>query len=194
MTNRKIILASQSKQRYKLFKTLNLPFVVQPADIDEHVIKASAEAKRAELVAIAKAKEVIKKNKKAIVVAADTYGLLEDQVLEKPTSKEKAIKMLKLLSNKEFLALTGFCYLDPVNKISYSTTKQVKTKFRDLSIEEIEFYVESEPVLTWSASFSPAYDSGMALIETIQGSFTAFTHGLPIEDLTRLLRKSGVYE
>jgi septum formation protein len=194
MNPRKVILASQSKQRYKLFKTLNIDFKVKPAKIDEQNIQASSQVERAKKVASAKAQEVSNQKPRDIVVAADTYGIADERVLEKPTSKKEAKSMLKFLSARKFQALTGFCYLDPVENINYKVTKVVQVKFRKLSVEEIDHYVKTEPVLTWSAAFSPAYDTGMALIASISGSLTAFTHGLPIEELTKFLRKSRVYK
>jgi predicted house-cleaning NTP pyrophosphatase (Maf/HAM1 superfamily) len=52
--------------------------------------------------------------------------------------------------------------------------------------------VEIFPVTTWSAAFSPAYPYGMTLVARINGSFTGFTHGLPMEILIPLLRRSGI--
>ncbi len=194
MNSRKVILASQSKQRYKLFKTLNIDFEVKPAKINEQNIEASSQVERAKQVASAKAQEVSNQNPQDIVVAADTYAVAEEKVLEKPKTEEEAKKMLKLLSAQTFKALTGFCYIDLVENINYKVTKVVQVEFRKLSVEEIDHYVKTEPVLTWSAAFSPAYDTGMALIASISGSLTAFTHGLPIEELTKFLRKSRVYK
>ena len=64
----------------------------------------------------------------------------------------------------------------------------------NLSESEIEHYVKTEPVLTWSAAFSPAYDSGMALIENVRGNLTAFSHGLPIDLLIDFLKEIKVLE
>jgi len=37
-----------------------------------------------------------------------------------------------------------------------------------------------------------AYPYGMTLVSRISGSFTDFTHGLPMEILIPLLRRSGI--
>jgi septum formation protein len=191
-SKRKIILASQSKQRQKLMQALALDFEIQPSGIDEQAIQAKTPMQRAELIAQAKAKHVQQQQTQAIIIAADTYGLLDDKILEKPQTKQEAISMLQALSGQEFLAITGFAYLDPIAQLDVSLAKTVTVKFRDLSQVEIERYVATEPVLTWSAGFSPAYDSGLALTAFVNGSLTAFTHGLPVEELVDLLRESGV--
>ena len=187
---RQIILASQSPQRRRILETLKINFEIKPAGIDEQSITASTQADRAEQVARAKAEAVSDQHPQAIVIAGDTYGLHQGQVLEKPKTNQEAEKMLSVLSGQEMTALTGFCYLDPQKEIDVSLTKKVWVKFRPLTSGQIHNYVQTEPVLTWSAAFSAAYDSGIALIAEIKGSLTAFTHGLPLEEVARCLGQS----
>ncbi len=189
---REIILASQSKQRYRILKTLNIEFEVIPAHINEQEVKGINPVHRAANIALAKAQEVAKKYSKAIIIAGDTYGVLNGKIFEKPQNLDEARRMLADLSGQNILAHTGVCYLDQENDILDNQTLTVKAKMRRLSKKEIESYVTTQPVLTWSAAFCPAYDEGMALIENIQGSLTAFSHGLPIEIVTKNLRKSKV--
>ncbi len=187
-----IILASQSKQRLKLMQTLGLEFKVVPAQIDEQAIQEPNRQLRAQKIAQAKAETVQRQHPQAIIIAADTYCLFKNQVLEKPQSRQEAKEMLCKLSGNQFQAITGFCYLDPSQDLNYVTYTTTQAWFRQLTFKEIEHYVRTQPVLTWSAGFSPAYDAGMALIAKVKGSFTAFTHGLPLEKVVRLLKKSQV--
>lgn len=190
-----IILASQSTQRKNLMATLGIPFEVIPADIDEQsvvvgdLIKNLAE--RARVIALKKAQKIAESYPQAIIIAADTYGDLDGQPLEKPNTKSQAKEMLLVQSGKWLKGYTGFAYLDGSRGIQVSEVAVFEHKFRDLTEYEIDFYVENNPVTTWSAAFSPAYDGGAALIETMKGSFTAFTHGLPVERVVELLRESG---
>lgn len=189
-----VILASQSPQRQNLMSSLGIPFEVCPANIDEQAIIHSDSKIRAGLVAQAKAQAVQKKYPQAIIIAADTYIDLAGETLEKPVDLDEARDMLQKQSGKVMTELTGFCYLDPQNKMEVVTTAVAAVEFRELTQVEIERYVITQPVLTWSAAFCPAYDSGATLIKTINGSFTGFTHGLPLEELVPLLQKSGVYK
>ena len=190
MTN--IILASQSSQRKMLFKTLNIPFEVIPADLDEAAIQDVDLIKRAEKLARIKAETVAIKHPDSIIVAADTFVIDSKIALEKPKTKEEAIAMLQHQSGKTLQEVTGFCYLDPTKKINYSTAVITEVTFRNLSGEEIVHYVSTQPVTTWSGAFCPAYPEGMVLIARINGSFTGFTHGLPMEELVPQLIRSGV--
>ncbi|MFH1967316.1 MAG: Maf family protein, partial [Patescibacteria group bacterium] len=109
---------------------------------------------------------------------------------EKPATKKEAKQMLKEQSGKSGVCLTGFAYLDRANSIIFSQTAITQLVFRDLSAQEIERYVSQNPVTTWSAGFCPAFPAGLALISQVNGSNTGFSHGLPLEMLAPLLKKS----
>ncbi len=191
-TTRQIILASESRQRKAMLDTLHLPYLQVPAQIDESAISADSEEKRCELIARAKAEAVAEEYPEGIIIAADTYSVADGKAFEKPANKEEAKAMLRALSGKVNTTITGFCFIDRNNSIDESMTVVTQYTFRDLSDNEIDRYVAHNPVTTWSAAFSPAYDSGMALIESVDGPITSFTHGLPLEKVVHFLKKSGV--
>lgn len=185
--NRRIILASQSKQRFNLLKAVFSEIEVEPADLDEQAVPFSNQDDKAEQIALAKAKKVAKNHADAIVVAADTFCYLQGRILEKPKTLNEAGEMLRFQSGQEIEVLTGYAFLDTKSNLHKSGCEKVMVKMRHLSDSEIEKYITTEPVSTWSAAFSPAYDSGMALIESIKGNLTAFSHGLPINLLIDFL-------
>lgn len=185
--NRRIILASQSKQRLNLLRTLPLPIEVIPANINEQAVPFTDQYDKAEKIALAKAQKIASNQPDAIIIAADTFCYLEGRILEKPKSLEEAKDMLRFQSGKKIEVLTGYAFLDTKLNLQKSGCEKVFMQMRKLSANEIERYVANEPVLTWSAAFSPAYDSGMALIKSIDGNLTAFSHGLPIDLLVDFL-------
>lgn len=180
---KKIILASQSPQRKMILETLGVDFVVIPAHINEQVVKFTNLKERSENIARAKAKAVAKNYPEAMIIAADTYPVFKNKALEKPKDKIEAIKMLSTLSGQKFKSYTGWCILDRKNKINKSGVAVTEVTFRKLSTAEIANYVNTQPVTTWSAAFCPAYPEGMALVASISGSLTGFTHGLPVEEI-----------
>jgi len=200
----RIILASQSPQRRTMMDVMMLqcaggiPYEVMPADIDELAITGETQFERAALVAQGKGREIVKRIQQTTdqpfaVLAADTYLADEnDRALEKPTSLEDAKEMLRFQSGKTITEYTGVYWYQSqlsdgeavesnLNFQEFSETYQTQVTFRELSDQEIELYVQNEPVLTFSGAFCPAYPAGAALIERIDGSFTGFTHGFPIE-------------
>ena len=187
----RVILASKSEQRKKLFSCLNVPFEVIAADIDERAIRDPDPGRQAERIARAKAEAVAAKEP-GIIIAADTFCVLGREALEKPRDRQDAIRMLTALSAHTATCYTGFCYLDRERGIDESAATATPFTFRTLDTEEIAAYVDAFPVATWSAAFSPSYPYGMTLVAKINGSFTGFTHGLPMELLIPLLARSGI--
>lgn len=204
----RIILASQSPQRRTMMDVMmmqcagGIPYEVMPADIDELAITGKTQFERAALVAQGKGQEIVKQvqqqatdlevHQPFAVLAADTYLADEDDTaLEKPSTLDEAKEMLRFQSGKtitEYTGVywyqsqaTGFANESDSNAQEFSATYQTQVTFRSLSDQEIEVYVQNEPVLTFSGAFCPAYPAGAALIEKTSGSFTGFTHGFPIE-------------
>lgn len=174
-----------------MMDALGIPYVAISADIDEKEIRDENLELRAEKIARAKAEKVASEHE-GIIISADTFSACDEKVLEKPQSLEEAREMLKLQANKVCTLYTGFCYLDKVNKIDYSKTAITKYELRKLSDDEINKFVENNPVMEWSAAFSPAYTYQLGFIKKIEGSLTGSTHGLPVELLIPCLEKSGV--
>lgn len=187
----RIILASASPQRKNLFDALNLPYEIIAADIDEQIIRDPDPKNQALLIARAKC-EAVAAREQAIIIAADTFCVYQNKTFEKPRDTNEATKMLTALSGNTAVAYTGLCYFDRERGIDETALAETKFAFRELMPDEIARYVEIFPITTWSAAFSPAYPYGMTLISNISGSFTGFTHGLPMEFLVPLLRRSGI--
>ncbi len=190
---KKIILASQSPQRKLLMESIGIPFEIMPANIDEKAIIESNQKNRAQKIAKAKADFIYSDFSNAIIIAADTFTMFNNRAYEKPENLDEAKQMLKEQSGQHGFCFSGFAYIDKDKNINVSDVAVTEIVFRKLSDFEINKYVAENQVLTWSAGFCPAYPAGANLIATIKGSFTSFTHGLPMELLMTLLEKSGVF-
>lgn len=187
---KRIILASQSKQRLKILQTLALPIEIIPADIDEQAVPFVNQYDKAERIALAKANKIASNQPNAVIIAADTFCYFDGRILEKPKDLAEAKEMLQFQSGKDIEVLTGYAFLDTNSHLEKVGHEKILVTMRELSEVEIDRYVANEPVLTWSAAFSPAYDSGMALIKSINGNLTAFSHGLPIDLLVKFLKEA----
>lgn len=175
-----------------LMDSLNIPYEVIPASINEKAIRDEDLSVRAEKIARAKA-EKIAENHKGIIIAADSFAVHNGKVYEKPKTIEEAKQMLREESRNENSKLyAGVCYIDKENNINYSTTVVIEFSTRVFSEEEIEGIVNKYPVLTWSGGFSPTTNYGLTAVSRVNGSLTGFTHGFPMEIIIPLLEKSGV--
>jgi septum formation protein len=186
----KVILASQSNARKELFSSLGIPFKTIPAKINEKAIRNKNLKIRAERLARAKAELIVSKHN-AIVIGADTFDCIGNDVMEKPKDKKEAVKMLKALSGNDAEVYTGLCYIDRENGIDYSTSIKVTYKFRKLYDKEINEYVKKFPVTEWAAGFALVFPYVNTFIASINGSLTGLAYGLPTELLIPLLKKSG---
>lgn len=187
---RRLILASGSPQRKLILSTLNVPFEIIPAQIDEKAIRHADLGTQSQMIARAKA-ETVAAQHTGVIVAADTFIELNGQALEKPVDRAEAEEMLRNQSGKTINVHTGYCYLDREKDIDYSTNVLIVAKFRELSESEIQLHVGTLPVTTWSGAFSAAYPLSATVLSEINGSFSGIVYGLPMEHLIPLLEKSG---
>lgn len=189
---RRVILASSSKNRKTVMDSLNISYEIIPADIDEKAIRDKDFAKRAEKIARAKAEKVLVGNSDAIIIAGDSFGVINKKEFEKPASIEEAEEMLIQESGKGGRFYSGFCYIDLTNNINFSTTFVIDFALREISNKEAQEFVKKYPVTTWSGAFFPGLPYPASFIEEVHGSYNAFTYGIPTELLIQYLKKSGI--
>ena len=170
--------------------SLGLSYVVIPADVNEKGIRDEDLKIRAEKIARLKA-ETISKNNQGIIIAADTFAFCDGRVLEKPEDLEEAKEMLRLEAKNKVTVYTGFCYIDKINKVDFSATSVSSFYLREITDDEINNFVENNPVLQWSAAFCPLYLYQTGFLKYFEGSMTGVS-GLPVDLLTECLKKSGV--
>ena len=106
----KIILASKSPRRRQLLEGLNIPFEVVIHEVDESF---PAELPMGEIpVYLAKLKAepfTDELSHDALVITADTIVWIEGTVLGKPNDFDHAAEMLRRLSGKKHVVVTGVC-------------------------------------------------------------------------------------
>lgn len=185
----RIILASNSASRKQAMESLGLKFEVIPSNIDEKQIRDLDPLKLAEKLAVAKAQKVAE-TEQGVIISADTFCTINQEILEKPNTFNQAREMLRSLTKEKAKAITGFSYLDAEQGIKYSSVVTTEFRFRKLTESEIEAYVNNFPVLSWSAAFSPAHHEGMLLLAEVWGDISSFVFGLPVTQLIECLEKS----
>src|SRR3989338_5819304 len=116
----KIYLASHSKARRELLKTLGLRFKVIPVRIKEK--RSAKNLSYARLVkenALDKAMQAAKKARDGIIIAADTVMVQGKKILGKPKDLAAARRMLKGLAEKPQVVYTGLAVIDkPPHQLS----------------------------------------------------------------------------
>ena len=96
----KIILASKSKIRAEILKNYGFNFDIAPSNIDEEEVKESMLNQNASPLSISKNLAELKANKisqqypEKIVLGVDSVIDLSGKLINKPKSREEAVKIL----------------------------------------------------------------------------------------------------
>ena len=173
-----IILASGSPRRRELIKKITNDFTVIPADVDESIIHVPASDLPGELSKL-KAYDVFQKYPNDTVLACDTVVIIDGEVLGKPHTKENAYKMLKKLSGRKHVVISGYTLISKDKEI----TRTVRTYvyFNNLTDELINKYIETGSPMDKAGAYG-IQDKEFDLVNHIEGSFDNVI-GLPTEDL-----------
>lgn len=176
-----IILASKSPRRQFLLKDLGLNFEVHTKDVDES-FPENLKAEQIPLYLCEKKANAFDSEltDNTIVITADTIVWINGQVLNKPENFEDAVRMLKLLSGKMHEVYTGVCLKSKQKtKSFYSLTK---VYFKNLSIEEIKYYIKNYNPYDKAGAYGAQEWLGYIAIEKIEGSYFNVM-GLPVREL-----------
>ena len=190
---KKIILASKSIDRKKIFNRLNIPFETIITEIDEGYYKGvfSNPVELVKEIAKAKAlkvKDLLKnKNMEAIIIAADTIVEFKGKIIGKAKNKAQAFQILKSLINRSHNLITGVAITelnDPKVVIVYDCTI---VTFLDISDNEIRNYINSEEWKGRAGAYS-IRDRASLFIKEIRGS-PSNVIGLPMQKIFQILKK-----
>lgn len=121
-----------------------------------------------------------------VVVTADTVVILNNQILNKPADKTEAVRMLQSLSGKAHTVMTGVCILSKEWETSFDESTLVK--FKELSLQEIEFYIDNYKPYDKAGAYGAQDWFGMVAIEKIEGSYFNVM-GLPIHRVYQILNE-----
>lgn len=173
-----LILASESPRRKELIKQITTDFTVMPSNIDESILNIDACDLPGEL-SKHKAYNIFAKYPEDKVLACDTIVVLDGEVMGKPHTKEKAKQMLKKLSGKKHIVISGWTLISKEKEI----TRTVKTEvyFNVLSDELIDRYIASGSPMDKAGAYG-IQDTEFNLVNHIEGSFNNVI-GLPVEDI-----------
>ncbi len=190
ITEKKIILASQSPRRKAFLEELGLSFRTIASSLDETREEGESPQTFVERMACEKAKDVCKHYPDAWILSADTIVYIEDKVFGKPESDEAAIEMLMTLCGREHNVMTGYCLACYGLKINIVERVRTRVRFVEFSKEIARAYVQTGEPLDKAGSYG-IQGKGGALVEGINGSYSNVV-GLPLAETLALLQKFDV--
>jgi len=184
----RIILASQSPRRKQLLELAEIQFEIQVADIDETPPVGMPGFDVPEHLAKEKAAVIVAGNPGAIVIAADTIVLLDDEILGKPTGEEDAVNILSKLAGRMHRVVSGVCIQRDEMQQSLSAVTEVY--FRPLTQEQVLHYVSNYKPYDKAGAYAIQEWIGMVGIEKINGDYYNVM-GLPIGEVVQRLAILG---
>ena len=185
--NCQLLLGSKSPRRRELLSQLGIPFRLVEIDVEESIEPDVSADKVAEQLACKKALAYtagLADNE--VLVTADTVVVHDSSVLGKPHSREEAIGMLHLLSGCTHQVYTGVSLRS--NHFSDSFTERTDVVFKNLSDEEIAYYVDTYRPFDKAGAYGIQEWIGMIGIERIEGCYYNVM-GLPVVRLYKELQR-----
>ena len=177
-----LILDSQSPRRKQLLTDAGYQLVIDaPDDSVERGMCSNCSPE--ELViesAFLKATAIANRHESGLALAADTVAVCGSETLGKPTNREHAEKMLRMMSGKEHRVLTGVC-------LRIAGTDRIKTWLEEttlvmsvLSDDKLEDYLDSDGWVGKAGAFG--YQDELDWVRIVNGLESTVV-GLPIEKL-----------
>ncbi|NNF82037.1 MAG: septum formation protein Maf [Flavobacteriaceae bacterium] len=186
LNNHHLILASGSPRRQNFFRELQLDFEVRVKPVDEifpeHLKGHEISDYLAKLKASAFEGELKEKD---ILVTSDTIVWLENEAINKPKDEDDAKRMIKHLSGKTHEVITSVCFKTTSEEIVIHDI--TKVTFKELSDEEIGFYVDRYKPLDKAGAYGIQDWIGYIGVSRIEGSYFNVM-GMPIHAVYETLK------
>lgn len=171
LKNYEIILGSASPRRKELLSEMGISFRVEvrsgeeifPETLDINEVAGYLSREKSKLF------EITGIGQNQLVITADTIVVVEDKILGKPCNTEEAKNILRLLSGKVHRVITGVTLL--TRKKSHTFSVSTDVFFKQLSEEEIGYYVTHYQPMDKAGAYGIQEWIGHVAIEGINGSY-----------------------
>lgn len=191
MQKRKIILASKSERRRHLLKQIWIhDFDIVESAYEEDMCLTCDYKELAKVLSLNKWLDVAKKFDDAIVISWDTFVVFEGKFIWKPKDKIDAINTLKSYSWKDVLVISGFAVIDTKNNTIINDYSEVLVRFRNITDEEIDDYIETWEPMDKSGSFGMMHKWAV-LIDSINWDYYSVV-AFPINKIYLALKELWV--
>ena len=190
----KIILASKSGVRKKILDKYKIDCEVVVSNVDEDEVKNSLLNEGADPAIISKNLAEIKSikvssnNPDRLVLGADSVISLNNELINKPKSRDEALKILKKLNNSIHFLISSVCISKNGAMIwNHTDTSELKMKnFTEKNLKEYLDRISTEILLAYGVYQIEA--KGLELFEYIKGDRDSIM-GLPIKDIINYIKQ-----
>jgi septum formation protein len=181
-----VLLASASPRRRELLNLVGTEHEVRPANIDEQYLAGELPREHAER--LAREKAVALDAPDAVTIGSDTIVVVDGEVLGKPRDRAHAAAMLRQLSGRSHIVMTGVAARWRGELAS--GLEEVGVTFRTLSEDDIERYIDTGEPMDKAGAYG-IQGFGATIVDRVDGDYFAVM-GLPLNRLVRLLQSLGL--
>jgi septum formation protein len=184
--SRRLILASSSPDRRALLERAGYSIDVIPSGIDEPTGQGFTNPRHYVMsVSWLKAAAVALHVEDGMIIAADTVGWLDGQIVGKPDDLDDARAILTSLSGREHELWTGVVLWRRPDGLQMVWQECTRLFFRKLSTQELDAYLATNTWVGRSGAYA-IQENNDPFLRIIEGSLTNVI-GLPMESLRRNL-------
>ena len=188
----KIILASKSKVRKKILEENGIICEVEPANIDEDLIKESLLNEGASPSIISKNLAELKANKISqqkngeLVLGADSVIDLNGEIVSKPSNRDKALDILKKLNGKKHYLISSVC-ISKNGFMIWNYTDKAGLTMKQMSNDELKLYLSKiKDEALYAYNVYQIEGEGRSLFSKIEGNEDTIM-GLPVKKIKEYL-------
>ena len=189
-----IILASKSAIRKKILEENGISCVVEPANVDEDLVKESLLNKRespqiiSKNLAELKANKISNKKNGKLVLGADSIIDYNGNIISKPSNREEALAILKKLNGQKHYLISSVCISKNGSMLWNYTDKAVLT-MKQMTDEELKSYLSRiKDSKLYAYNIYQIEGEGRSLFSKIEGDKNTIM-GLPIKQIKEYLKQ-----
>ena len=189
-----IILASKSAIRKKILEENGISCVVEPANVDEDLVKESLLNKGESPQIISKNLAELKANKISnkingkLVLGADSIIDYNGNIISKPSNREEALATLKKLNGQKHYLISSVCISKNGSMLWNYTDKAVLT-MKQMTDEELKSYLSKiKDSKLYAYNIYQIEGEGRSLFSKIEGDKNTIM-GLPIKQIKEYLKQ-----
>jgi septum formation protein len=191
-----LILASASTARAGLLAAAGIDFRIEPAELDEGLLKRACwaqgrdAAECALALAEAKARQVAARCGRAVVIGADQLLVCGEVWFDKPADLGQARSQLQALRGRTHELVTAVCAVQDGSRI-WQAVRRPRLTMRQFTNAFLDDYIAEEDDILGSVGAYRLEGRGIQLFEHIEGDYFAIL-GLPLLELHGFLRTKGM--
>lgn len=141
-------------------------------------------------LSLKKAQSIIK-HQTDIIIGLDTIVLINNQIVEKPSSIEEAKENIRKSSNNITKVITGITLINKTNNETITDYQETIVTFNNIIEEDIDYYIQNEKDAMYASGF---------IIETICSNFIKKIDGsyynilgVPVEKIYEILNSWNIH-